>query len=642
MLGKGSGPKATPFFLSAKPIIRIFGCCNRRYHCYNKTMYKKRVLLTLIALVIILISTCARVNRSFAPVIAMPEIKPALFQKGMWLRAASMASPDSIPKIMQIAKQYQITDIYAQVVVGGYAYYPSSIIPRSQYLAKISGSVYDPFDSLIQAAHRCSIRVHAWVNTLLIWSLREPPDSTRHIYHTHPEWFIKDITKKSMHEYSQQEWFDAGLEGLYLDPANSEVQRYLADITIEILNKYPVLAIHLDFIRYPGVSWGLPENDTTAIFAALDAYPVRWFNLLKYPQSSFITRWMCWHYWKYTRQKEKHIRDAVQAVRRVVDQDTIHPKRLLSAAIFPNPGLARYRFGQNWMDWGKAIDYPVAMSYTDDALFFSDLLDYTISQRQDAIFGIGFIWPDMEAAAYLEVKDVIRNNGAGICYFDFTSLDTMVDFAKFNGEAPAEEYVPIFEKEKPKPITEVFYDLPPDEMIKNGKKFCAPDEYIDFTEFLLSLSLDQTADLKRMNLTRDGLATKVHEDIAAFKILDSLVFPIGNMLLVPPTKEVSYEFLPWGDEDTITVKEQAQNIQELTQHITVYPNVLSDISRAAFSIDDGIKETFTIRRGIYVLKVDQTNSGGKKLPRSSINKELLPLYLNWTIKNKIDNIFVRY
>ncbi len=642
MLGKGSGSKATPFFLSAKPIIRIFGCCNRRCHCYNKTMYKKRVLLTLIALVIILISTCARVNRPSAPVIAIPEIKPALFQKGMWLRAASMASPDSIPKIIQIAKQYQITDIYAQVVVGGYAYYPSSIIPRSQYLAKISGPVYDPFDSLIQAAHRCSIRVHAWVNTLLIWSLREPPDSTRHIYHTHPEWFIKDIIRKSMHEYSRDEWFDAGLEGLYLDPANSEVHKYLADITIEILNKYPVLGIHLDFIRYPGVSWGLTENDTTTIFAALDAYSVRWFNLLKYPQSSFIIRWMCWHYWKYARQKEKHIHDAVQAVRRVVDQDTIHPKRLLSAAIFPNPGLARYRFGQNWMDWGKAIDYPVAMSYTDDALFFSDLLDYTISQRQDAIFGIGFIWTDMEAAAYLEVKDVIKNNGAGICFFDFTSLDTMVDFAKFNGEASAEEYLPILEKEKPKPITDVFNDSPPKTMIKNGKKFCAPDEYTDFTEFLLSLSLDQTTDLRRMNLTRAELTAKVYEDIAAFKILDSLVFPIGDTLLVPPTKEVSYEFLPWGDEDTATVKEQAQDIQELTRHITVYANVLSDISRAAFSIDDGIKETFTIRRGIYVLKVNQTNSGGKKLPRSSINKELLPLYLSWTMKNKIDNILVRY
>lgn len=606
-------------------------------------MRKGCTLVTRIALLIILITVCTRVRR-LAPLTPgmIPDIEPTTFQKGMWLRAASMASPDSIPKIIQIARKYKITDIYAQVVVGGYSYYPSTIIPRSQYLVKISGPVYDPLDSLIRAAHKCSIRVHAWVNTILIWSLIKPPDSMRHIYHTHPEWFIKDVQNKSMHEYSREEWFDAGLEGLYLDPANTEVQKYLADISIEILSKYQVSGIHLDFVRYPGVWWGLPENDTTAMFAGLDAYNVRWFNLLKYPQSTFITRWMCWHYWKYARQKEKHIHDVVQAVRRIVDQDTKHPERLLTAAIFPNPGLARYRFGQNWMDWGKIIDYPVAMSYTDDALFFSDLMHYTMSQRNDAIFGIGFIWPDMEATAFAEIRDVIKNNGAGICYFDFTSLDTMVDFAKFNGEAAAEEYSPILGKEKPKTITDVFYDLPPEDMIENGKKLCASDEHIDFAEFVLSLSLAQDEDLKRMNLTRNKLLEIIHDDIAAFKTLDSLVFPIGDTLLEPPTKEVSYEFLPWGDEDTAAVRNQTENIQDLTQHIVVYPNSLSDIARAAFSPDNGEQKTFTIRRGIYILKTEQANNGGAKLIRGDVFKNLLPLYLSWTIKNKADNIFVGY
>ena len=602
------------------------------------------MLFVYIGLLFIFMIPCGQVRRASQLTThgTMQDIKPAVFQKGMWLRAASMASPDSIPKIIQIAKQYQITDIYAQVVVGGYSYYPSTIIPRSQYLAKTSGPVYDPFDSLIRAAHKCSIRVHAWVNTILIWSLTEPPDSMRHIYHTHPEWFIKDVQNKSMHEYSGEEWFDAGLEGLYLDPANTEVQEYLADISIEILSKYPVVGIHLDFVRYPGVWWGLPENDTTAMFAGFDAYNIRWFNLLKYPQSTFITRWMCWHYWKYAGQKEKHIHDVVQAIRRVVDQDTIHPKRLLSAAIFPNPGLARYRFSQNWMNWRETIDYPVAMSYTDDALFFSDLLNYTLNQRQDAIFGIGFIWPDMESAAYLEVKDVIKNNGAGVCYFDFTSLDTMVDFVKLNGKAATDEYPPIAENENSEQIIDVFTDLPGPEMVRAGKDLLYPKEHTEFAEFLLSLSLDQTKDLTMMDLTHHRLIEHIHDDIAAFKTLDSLVFPIGDTLFEPPTKEVFYEFLPWGDEDTTTVKVQAQNMKELTQHITVYPSMLSDISRAAFSINDGIKETFTTRRGIYVLKTNQINSGGRKLPRSSINKELLSLYLSWTIKNKVDSILVRY
>jgi len=597
----------------------------------------------IIVLADLLICVCARVTRPVKPIPeAILSVEPAGFQKGMWVRAASMASPGSIPRIIEIARKYEITDIYAQIIVGGYAYYPSKIIPRSQYLAEKSDRTYDPIDSLIQAAHKCSIRVHAWVNTLLAWSLREPPDSTRHLFYAHPEWFIQDVTKKNMVDYSADEWYDAGLEGMYLDPANPMVSDYLKTACREILEKYPVVGIHLDFIRYPGIWWGLPDNDTTAIFVGLDAFNVRWFNLLKYPQSTFITRWLCWHYWQCAKQKEEHIRNIVRGIREVIVNDSLFPGRILTAAIFPNPGLARYRFAQNWMDWGDAIDYPVAMSYTDDALFFSDLLNYTIVQRTDAIFGIGFIWPDMEAAAYLEVRDVMKNNGAGVCYFDYTSLDTLVDFAKFNGEAPAEEYSPLFEKVEPKPITDVFYDLPPEEMIKNHREYPFPEEYIDFADFLLSLSLNKRIDLERMNLTRNEMIEKIRDDVAAFKILDSLVFPIGDTLVEPPTKEVFYEFLPWGNQDTTAVKKKAKNMQKLNQKITVFPNALSDISRAAFSNKDGIEKTFVIRRGIYVFKIDQTYDGGKKLIRTSIAKDLLPFYLSWTIHNKVENILKRY
>ncbi len=80
----------------------------------------------------------------------------------------SIASPDSIPRIIQVAENLRITDIYVQVVVGGYSYYKSEILPRSEYLAKISGFNYDPLDSLIKSFHKKNINVHAWVNAMLI------------------------------------------------------------------------------------------------------------------------------------------------------------------------------------------------------------------------------------------------------------------------------------------------------------------------------------------------------------------------------------------------------------------------------------------------------------------------------------------
>ncbi|MEO0158660.1 MAG: family 10 glycosylhydrolase, partial [candidate division WOR-3 bacterium] len=120
------------------------------------------------------------------------------FQKGMWVRASSAASPDSISGIISLAEEMGITDIYYQAVVGGYAYYKSSILPRSQYLSRVSDPDYDPLDSLIKAAHQKGIRVHAWVNSLLVWSGDEPPESTSHIIYSHPDWSLRDVLGRLM------------------------------------------------------------------------------------------------------------------------------------------------------------------------------------------------------------------------------------------------------------------------------------------------------------------------------------------------------------------------------------------------------------------------------------------------------------
>ncbi|MCK5258434.1 MAG: hypothetical protein KAJ69_02850 [Thermoplasmatales archaeon] len=57
----------------------------------------------------------------------MFDIEHKGFHRGLWVRAVSIASPDSIPRILHIAQKIGITDIYVQVVVAGYAYYKSNI-----------------------------------------------------------------------------------------------------------------------------------------------------------------------------------------------------------------------------------------------------------------------------------------------------------------------------------------------------------------------------------------------------------------------------------------------------------------------------------------------------------------------------------
>jgi len=601
---------------------------------FNISSFTEKIIHVLCVVLVVTIA-CTRIVQ---PQKQLGKVFPHKFHRGLWVRAVSIASPDSIPRIFDVAEDLGITDIYVQVVVAGYAYYKSNILPRSQYLSEISGSVYDPLDAFINVAKNRGIHVHAWVNALLVWSLNKPPDSADHIFYKHPKWFIKDVNRKSMVDYTHEEWTDLGLEGLYLDPAHKEVQAHLKNVCAEIVNNYQVKGIHLDFIRYPGILWGLPDNDTSAVFAGLEGQKVRWFNLLRYPQLSLFLRWIVWHVWRLNKQKEKTITQLVKEIRAAITPNAINSESILSAAIFANPGLARYRFAQNWTAWGASLDYPIAMSYTENIDYFSDFLNSCLTYRPDAIFGIGFLWPDMEAEAYWQVQAVRQAYGAGICFFDFTSVDTMVDFEKLKGHIVINKDSLMHDTKVLAKIESVFTDVAQPSFVEKGKQMLPPDGNLEFLEFLLHSSMNPDEDLIRMDMNRDELTRKIQDDVAAFEFLNSVAFSITDELIEPPKREVHYEFLPWDEEDSTVIIEKAEAIENLTQQTVVYPTAMNNLACAAFQAEKGVKSTRLVRTGVYIFEVKNIYEGGKTVKRNSVDKKLLPIYINWTIKKKFQQM----
>lgn len=567
-------------------------------------------------------------------------IRPAPFQRGMWVRAVAIASPDSIKRIMQVAHEMNITDLYVQVVVAGYAYYESSILPRSQYLAEVSGPVYDPLDSLLKIARQRSLRVHAWVNALLLWSLENPPDSAGHVFHTHPEWLIKDVHGRSMREYSTEEWLNAGLEGLYLDPGHQEVQRYVARICGEIAEKYPVAGVHLDFIRYPGAVWGTPQTDTSALLAGLEGHKMRWLTLARYPTLPLIWRWMVWHTWHFNRQREKNIQDIVALTRQAVTTSAQYPECMLTAAVFGDPGSARYRYDQNWLAWNNAIDYPLIMSYTKDMMTFKKLLDFGLSHRPEAVFGIGMIWDGMEQEAPVQTELVRQQQGAGICYFDFTNLDTMYDRTLLMEKNNAEIGIHLVPDTATVINIDAFTDKVPGPIYRMVKPDTT-DEDKAFARYLLSLSLSGVQDLQRMGISQDDFLQYITQDVLCFRSLDAHVLTGFKTLIEPPRRHVQFEFLPWGDMDTAMVKEKARKINVFTQERKVYPKCLDHLAHAAFSSDIDEQGTWSIRTGIYAFRVIQEDPGGAPVSRDKIPPDLLPVYIAWTVHEKAQE-FIAY
>ncbi|MGQ9665347.1 MAG: glycoside hydrolase family 10 protein [bacterium] len=560
-----------------------------------------------------------------------------LDHRGIWVRGISIASPESIPKILDLAQQLKITDLYIQVVVGGYAYYKSEILPRSEYLAKNSSSDYDPLDSILKLAKKQNLKIHAWVNTLLIWSMDNLPDSSRHINYTHPDWFLKDLYGRSMLDYLPVERQDLGIEGTFLDPKIEGVREYLKEICSELLAKYDVDGIHLDFMRYPGIFWGIDDTMLCALLCGLNTKDMRWLTLTRYPRLNLFDRWVIYNFYLANIGRQKSIKKLVEDIYSTVKK--FDDGRFLSCAVVASPGRALYQYAQKWWEWDGVIDYPVVMSYTPDTYLFRDFLDFSLYHMPASIMGIGFLWKNMDVQANTEIDFVRKKKGTGICFFDFASLDTMADLKILKSTSLTLSDTLARVNSTVNVLDSVFFELPKLEWVDAGMSFIRYGEDLDFAKFLLSLSLNPEQDIKKMGLKREELLKYLQSDVACFEYLNRKILRVEDILLEPPFREIEYTFLKWNNSDSTAVREKAKKVVKFDFRKTIYPDAMNPLAWFVFKAGIGEKRIVELRSGIYIFRVKKIKEGGKWIKKNKVKRDLLPLYIYWTIKRKFDDLY---
>jgi uncharacterized lipoprotein YddW (UPF0748 family) len=170
-----------------------------------------------------------------------------------------------------------ITDLLVQVRGRGDAWFPSDqapIAPNLQAAWRNEGD-FDPLALFIKEAHARGLRVHAWLNVYLVWSKGSPPPG--HVITQHPEWVAVNANGVGMDALSFRKMEAAGTEGVYLEPGNCDVVRHFLSIVDEILLRYPVDGIHLDYVRYP-------NDDFDYSVAALSAFRTAMLPRLSEPE----------------------------------------------------------------------------------------------------------------------------------------------------------------------------------------------------------------------------------------------------------------------------------------------------------------------------------------------------------------------
>ncbi len=277
---------------------------------------------------------------------------PCLAQvKGMWVVRYALTSPAAARRIVERADQAGVTDLFVQFYAKGEAYYNSAFVPRAACVSKD----FDPLAIMVRECKARKIRVHAWINVYFVWSSDQRPRDRRHAYYRNRDWFACDAAGRCLRDYTQAELNRIGTEGVFLSPANQEVKQYLRELVREILFKYDVDGIHLDYVRYPGLDYAYDIPNRTAFRAQYGVDPVRLLD----GDPTLKPYWDTWFLWRMYQ-----VTDLVAQLK--IDIHQFNPWVKLSAAVKADPDEARVGFGQDWPSWlaNRWVDFVVLMDYS--------------------------------------------------------------------------------------------------------------------------------------------------------------------------------------------------------------------------------------------------------------------------------------
>ena len=246
--------------------------------------------------------------------------------KALWVVRDKITTKGAIDDLMADATTRGIHDVVVQVRGRGDAYYASSLEPRAEALANDG---FDPLAHLVRAGAAVGVRVHAWGNVFFVWSSPDGalPKSPQHLVKRHPNWLLRPGGVKYLDPVGGSDW-----EGIYTDPKNAEAREHTLAVFTDIVSRYRVEGFHYDYVRYPQVTYADSPDDHTAVTALVS-------------------------------EGAKRLRAA-------------RPGIVISAAVFPNPDVARDRVLQQWPDWAHAglVDLLCPMAYRRDTAEVARLL----------------------------------------------------------------------------------------------------------------------------------------------------------------------------------------------------------------------------------------------------------------------------
>ena len=278
---------------------------------------------------------------ALVPVSASQTEAAAPQYRALWVDAfhSGIKSSGQVAKLVADARRANVNTLIVQVRKRGDAYFNKSIEPRAD---DIRGPLdFDPLAYLIQLAHSSTprIEVHAWTNVYFT-------GETSLVYATHGSaWATKT---------------NDGAGGGFVDPGVPEVAIYTHRVLMDLVRNYDVDGLHLDYVRYPGSTWGYNAS-SIALYKMLSGVTAT--------PGPADPRWQAWRRARVT----NFVRDLKHHL------ELVRPNVKLSAALISYGGAPADASGwiytsayssvyQDWRAWLTRgyLDFGVPMNYDSD------------------------------------------------------------------------------------------------------------------------------------------------------------------------------------------------------------------------------------------------------------------------------------
>lgn len=316
--------------------------------------------------------------------------------RGVWHRPVEL-TPAAIRRTLDHLRESGFNALFLETFYTGYTIYPSDVAPqRGEFLG------WDPLQVWTEEAAARDIELHLWV----------------HLFHLGRVTIDRHVLWTNLQRDGS---LGATLEpGLYYgDPGHPEVRQYVFDVLREMVEKYPVAGLHLDYVRYPQTN----NLSNTSGYSPMSRQLFKessGFDPMEISPTTHPVQWNQWLKWQ-----EQNITDFVERIYTWRNEE--HPGLILSAAVVPDIDEAIRTKRQNWLAWVQAgwLDVLSPMIYSLDNGHVANQIAQIKGNTGQAWFVPG-IAPFMGMSAHQVIDQVTasREHGQpGVVMFALHSLD---------------------------------------------------------------------------------------------------------------------------------------------------------------------------------------------------------------------------